>query len=56
MELALKQGWTEISQEESGDIEGGCWPYLIVPIGTIMLWDLKNCYENGYNEVMLNAQ
>lgn len=67
MEMTLNNGFCEMSQGESMEIEGGVADILI--IGGLLLGvaafeyavaaitvgaakDLENCYNNGYNSVM----
>lgn len=61
MELKLSSDFNELSMAEMNEVDGGEWKWyydviiegLLPPvIGKIVAMDLRNCYENGYYEVM----
>ncbi len=70
MEMVLRNGFCNVSQDEMLEIEGGVADILIigglllgvaafeyavtaVTVGTAK--DLENCYNNGYNSVMVSV-
>jgi len=60
MEKVLINGFSEMTMEETVDMEGGCLielavGLLVVTGMAVAAWDLNNCYTNAYNEVMMNA-
>ena len=67
MEMTLNNGFCEMSQGESMEIEGGvadiliigglllgvaAFEYAVAAITVCVAKDLENCYNNGYNSVM----
>lgn len=67
MEMVLSNGFCEMSQDESMEIEGGvadiliigglllgvaAFEYAVLGVTYLLYKDLENCYNNGYNSVM----
>ena len=71
MELILRDGLCEVTQDEMQEIEGGIVTEILIVTGLGALGmlgaygtaavvcaavkDLQNCYENGYNSVMISV-
>ncbi len=71
MESVLKNGLYEVSHDEMQEIEGGIVTEILLVTGlgalgvavvtgttavvSAAIKDLQNCYENGYNSVMISV-
>lgn len=55
MDNIMTKGFCELSADEMNEIDGGVrvkwWHFLIAPGTAFVLWDLTNCYNNGYAEM-----
>lgn len=56
MELGLKNEFYEMNTRELMETEGGFIGIIIAGVARTIIWgavceDLKNCYENAYDEV-----
>lgn len=59
MEMAMTNGFAELSVNEMLEVDGGKWNWWDIPlslafpvygVGKIIYEDLSNCYNNGYAE------
>jgi len=71
MEMKLTNGFNEMNQEEMMNVDGGivdiiiigglicgvaAFEYAVTAVVVGAAKDLENCYNNGYNEVMISAK
>ena len=70
MEMVLKNGFCEMAQNEMLEVDGGvadiliigglllgvaAFEYAVAAVAVGAVKDLENCYNNGYNSVMVSV-